>query len=82
MDWHVWEGYKICFKWHADVKLKNTNEDNSIEREEGGMSITMHAVNINRRAARRDMGICEHIKPKQESIAEKRGRTSQYKQLM
>jgi hypothetical protein len=81
---NIWIGMcgkdiKSVLKCHTNVKLKNTNEDNSIEREERGMSITMHAVNINRKAARRDRA---YVKPKQESIAVKRGRTSQYKQLV
>lgn len=50
----MWEGYKICFKWHTNVKLRNANDDNCIVREETGISITMHAVIINRRAAQRD----------------------------
>ena len=54
MDWQMWEGYKICFKWHTNVKLRNANDDNCIVREETGISITMHAVIINRRAAQRD----------------------------
>jgi len=45
-----------CFKWHMNVKLKNTNDDNCINREERGISIIMHAVINNRRAARRDRG--------------------------
>jgi hypothetical protein len=56
---NIWIGMcgkdiKSVLKFHTNVKLKNTNEDNSIEREERGMSITIHAVNINRKAARRD----------------------------
>jgi hypothetical protein len=50
------EGYKICFKWHTNVKLRNADYDNCIDREEREISITMHAV-INRRAARRDRDI-------------------------
>jgi hypothetical protein len=45
-----------CFKWHANVKLKNANDGNCIDREERGISFTMHAVINNRRAARRDRG--------------------------
>jgi hypothetical protein len=52
----MWEGNKIYFRWHTNVKLRNTNKDNCIDRDERGMSITMHAVTINRRAARRDRG--------------------------
>jgi hypothetical protein len=54
MDWQMWEGFQICFKWHTNVQLRKANDDNCIDREERGMSITMHAVIVNRRATRRD----------------------------
>jgi hypothetical protein len=61
MDGQMWEGYEIYFKWHTNVKLRNTNEDSCIDTEGRGMGITMHAATINRRAAQRDR-TCMNIK--------------------